>query len=384
MHRLHTFDEVLGHKWLITYLKNKLSNGTFPHFVIIDGDEGLGKTTLADLIALHLVYGNEIPDNIMKAVVDEKKSTDKIKKFVMSVEGGKDAAKNVLAEMTTTFNEDTRKVIILDECHGMSEAAQDVFLSDTEYVNDNVYIIMLTTEIQSLKPTLRSRAVPIHLMPLKTSDMMKVLQREVDERQLTIQGGEHTLKMIAEWAENKPRTGLSILSAFDKNSNVSEVMIQEFIGYLSIDDVLQLCKMLSGSMVHGLDYISEMTISQSIIPIVTEFIKIKTGFHSYKIKFEDIHHVNELLIDVESDQLVKFLYGLTSRPKITRSLLMNSFIRAHKNYETIKDETSFEVLEAEKIQKANQTEINNMSAPAELKAITIEELLSKGTILGDS
>ena len=63
---------------------------------------------------------------------------------------------------------------------------------------------------------------------------------------------------------------------------------------------------------------------------------------------------------------------------------MNSFIRAHKNYETIKDETSFEVLEAEKIQKANQTEINNMSAPAELKAITIEELLSKGTILGDS
>ena len=57
-------------------------------------------------------------------------------------------------------------MIICDECHGLSDAAQDVFLADTEFLDDKVYMIMLTTELDKLKASLRSRALPIHFNTL--------------------------------------------------------------------------------------------------------------------------------------------------------------------------------------------------------------------------
>ena len=343
--------------------------------MIFDGDEGLGKTTIADCLALQLAYNKDISridPVIVTEVIDNKKSTDRI-------EGGKDVAKNVLAEMHTAFIPNQNKVIIMDECHGMSEAAQDVFLSDTEYMPDNVYVFMLTTEPQGLKPTLRSRAVPIHLSPLTLADMLTILQREVNQRNLTIQGGENTLRTIAEWSENKPRTALSILSAFN-NESVSEETINSFIGYIDPGSILQLLCLLSKSMINGLDYISTMNVSQSIIPIVTEYIKVKSGFHSYKLKYDDMKNARDMLINVETEQLITFLYVLTSQPKVTRTLLLNAFMRAHKNHEKLLKESPKVVLEMEKAQRMENSEItpnNVMNTP------TLESLLGESTIITD-
>lgn len=377
MSRIHSFEEVVGHNWLITYLKNKLEQNTLPHFLIIDGPEGLGKTTIADLIAINLAYGPNPNPKLLTEVIDNRRSTDSIKKFVMSVEGGKEAAKNVLAEMHASFS--NVKVIIMDECHAMSAAAQDVFLADTEYLDDNVYIIMLTTEPQALKPTLRSRAVPIHLSPLKLNDTLKILQREVARRNIVIQGGDATLRMIAEWSENKPRTALSILSAFN-NEHVSEDMIREFIGYMDSKDVLQLLQMLSGSLVAGLDYISSMQISDSIVDITNEFLKLKTGFHSYKLTYSDMKDAAQLLNNVSADQIIKFLYGITAHAPLTRTQIINAFICAHKSFEKIKEDPMSEVL----IQEVNQRTDNTIQTLRQnIQAPTIESLLEGGDIIDD-
>ena len=376
MARLHSFDEIIGHDWLKTYLLSKIDSGTLPHFIIIEGQEGLGKTSIADLIALRLCYGETPPEQVLSEVIDNHKSTSLIKKFTMSVEGGKDMAKLVLAEIKSNITS-KNKVLILDECHGMSEAAQDVFLTDLEYLPQNVYVLMLTTELNKLKPTLRSRSISFHLLPLKLSDTIEILKRECVRKQLNIQGGDSTLRLIAEWSENKPRTALSILSAFEKES-VSENTIKEFIGYLDDSSVVQLLQMLNGPLVTGLDYISSMQISESLIPIVVEFIKIKSGFHSYKLKFSDARNNIALLKEVTVEQLSTFLYGITSHEKLTRKLILNSFIKAHKSYMNMLTTDNKTIIEAENNMRSDNSHIVSKQVSA---APTLDSLLVGGKIV---
>lgn len=382
MYRPKSFDDVIGHDWLITYLKDQLSKGTLHHFIIMDGAEGLGKTSLADLIAITLVYGFESSpekEKAMSVVVDKGESNNYIKKYKLSLDGGKDVAKEVRDEMTNTFNLSRNKVIICDECHNLSDAAQDVFLSDTEFLSDKVYVIMLTTELDRLKKSLRSRSVHIHLNTLKMSDMVAVLKREVERKNLILQNEDITLSMIAEVAECKPRTGLNVLNAFSDGDKVSVSMIRELIGYLDVQDVLPLLSSLSGSISFGLNYISEMRIDTSLINIVSECVKIKDGMSSYKLKFDDMKRVREQLIEVSLEQLIKFLYGLTRHTQLTRVDVINSFLSAHAFRKSLTEESPADLLNIEKGQKiavSNAMETDTMS-----HAPTLDDLMMNSDMI---
>lgn len=376
MQRPMTFDDIVGHDWLVQYFKEHLANGTLPHFLILEGSEGLGKTSLADLIALSLVYGEENSPERKKAydtVVTKKVSNEYIKKYEMSVEGGKEVAKEVRAEMQSTFTVNRNKVIICDECHNLSDAAQDVFLSETEYIDKKVYIIMLTTELDRLKPSLRSRAVPIHLQTLKQQDMVRVLRNEAQQRRLVIQNEDITLGMIAEWAEGKPRTGLNILNAFANGSAVSANAIRELIGYMDIKDLIPLLASLSGSMTFGLTYISEMKVDASIISLVVETIRVKSGEGSYKIKLDEAKYLREQLVNVTTEQLIQFLYGLTRHTRLTRTDVINAYISAHSRFDTLSESDTSETLKIEQSQKA-RVEVD-MNVSSVTRAPTLDDIL---------
>lgn len=383
MKRPETFSDVIGHNWLVQYLTQHIEDGSLHHFLILEGPEGIGKTSLADIIALSLVYGisnSEQRHTAYEQVVVKGESNDNIKRFKCSVDGGKDVARIIKDEMNTTFAVSGPKVIICDECHGLTEQAQDVFLSETEFIADNVYIIMLTTEVNKLKASLRSRAVPIHLKVLTHSDMVRVLKQEVHRKNLRIQNEEAMLSMIADWAECKPRTGLNILNAFSDNSAVSSEMLRELIGFLDVKDVLPVLTSLSGSLTFGLKYIEEMPLSSSMIDIVIECINVKAGNGSYKLKFNEMNSIREQLESVSLDQLVQFLYGITKSPTLTRTMIINAYISAHASREVLTDQSSVkENLALEDIQRSNiQIELDNKP---QAKAPSIEDLLSNGKVI---
>ena len=383
MQRPKTFSDIVGHKWLVSYLTEHIRTNSLHHFLILEGPEGVGKTSIADLIALALVYGlddSEAYTEAYESVVIKGQSNDNIKRFKCSVDGGKDVARIIKDEMNTTFMLNGPKVIICDECHGLTEQAQDVFLSETEFIADNVYVLMLTTEVNKLKPSLRSRSVPLHLKALTHSDMVKVLKHEVDRKQLILQNEQAMLSMIADWAECKPRAGLNILNAFSNGSTVSSDTIRELIGFLSVEDVLPLLASLSGSLTFGLKYISEMVVSPSIIDLVIECIHVKSGGGSYKLKFSEVQYVREQLADVTIDQMVRFLYGITKANTLTRTMLINAYVSAHASRSVMTDKTSItEKLAIEDVQRANlQIELDNVP---QAKAPSIEDLLSNGKVI---
>ena len=46
------WEDIYGQDDIVAYIKNKITKGTFPNFVIFVGDEGIGKTAIADLTAI--------------------------------------------------------------------------------------------------------------------------------------------------------------------------------------------------------------------------------------------------------------------------------------------------------------------------------------------
>lgn len=381
--RITSFDGVKGHDSIVRLFREQLDEGTFPHFVIIEGEEGLGKTSLADLSAIELVYGKEDSAEKQKSiqeVIVKGHSTNNIKKYRMSVEGGKDAVKDVLTEFNTALVKGN-KVIIMDECHGMSSDAQDVLLNDTDTgrIPNNLYVILLTTEISKIKSQLRSRAVCIHLNRLNANYMLDILKSEVQERGLEIQGGDVTLGLIANWAEYKPRTALSILDTFSKGSKVSAKLIKELIGYLEVEDVLPIVTSLTSSLTWGLDYIGKLRIDQSIVDVCIEILKVRLGNPSYKLRVDEMHKVKMEIINIPEETLMKFVYTIAGESHLTRSKLIAAFIKCHISYDRVMNHNP-NTLKEEEVQRSQQTTPPKIINPVE-SAPTMNDLLANCKIV---
>lgn len=380
--RVTSFDGIIGHSLKISYFKEQIANNSLPHFIILEGEEGLGKNTIAELCAISLVYGLQQTPERDKAIGDfivNGHNTSNLKKYAMAVGGGKDVAKDVLAEFDTTLTKGV-KVIILDECHGMSDAAQDVLLGalDTGRIPNNLYVFALTTEITKMKSQLVSRAVSIHLARLAPKEMLVVLREECFNKGLNIQGGDATLNLIAEWAEYKPRTGLSLLSAFSSGSNVPANLIKELIGYLEVSDVLPLVVSLCGSFAWGLSYISEIKLDTSFIDILIEILKIKVGGVSYRLRIEEVRKVKEQVKCVPEENLCKFVYIITGAPKLTRAVVTSAFIQAHCSFDDVEvPQRGVLVEEQSQRQTAKLQPLENEGTAAP----SLDELLANSSIV---
>lgn len=378
--KLHSFEEVVGHENLITFLKDHLAKGTLPQFILFEGDEGLGKSSLAKLLAFYLTGCTE---NVAKRVIDENKSTEDVLLFNMSVNGGKDAAKDVESNLSLGLSDYTTKVVICDEAHGMSDAAQDVFLVSTEYLPKGVYLFMCTTDSQNLKPTLKSRAFTLHLNHLSHKDMVALLKRTAADRQLNIQAQSSTLNMIAAWADGKPRIALNLLEGFSVGSTITQEMVKEFIDYISVDELLPLLSSLAGSMTQGLAYISEMNINSSFVPMLVEVLKVASGQTSFKINYTDSHKIRDQLRSVPLNSIIQFIYLVAGAPRLTRSVVISAFLQSHVELHNILNppETA-EVIRAE-METKRDAPAPEVEGGERAAAPSIEELLQGGEVYED-
>lgn len=383
--RPHTFDDIIGHEVFKRYFIERIKRGTLPQFIILEGPEGLGKTSLAEIIAITLNYGfddSSAKAKAVKEVIDNRHSIDCIKKFNMAKDSGKDTAKEVLAELSPAMSTTGRKVVICDECHAIVESAQDVFLVETEYIPKNTYLIMCTTDKSKLKATLLSRAVCIPLSALKTSQMVQVLKQEAIARGLTIQGGDTMLRVIAEWADNKPRAALNILNAFGEKDVVSTDMVREFIGAMDISEVLPLVTSLAGSLTYGLTYISEMKFSDGLVDALVELLRIKLGQPSYKVSMEQYQDARRKLESVPEEAIMKLLHKVAATPKLNRATMVSAYISAHMSFDRLFN-SGKEVLLEEQTQKLGSRSLApDIKSHERIKAPTLDDMLADSNPVG--
>lgn len=215
-----------------------------PNVVMIYGTHGCGKTTLARILSKYYLCENpnedgtpceqcemcrQINENLMYA--EGGVETLGVREINATKVNGKDDIEAVMEEAMIEPMLGKKKVIIFDECHKLSEAAQGVLLKPIEDIPKHLVIMFATTDIDKVKDTIQSRCqvkIEVHRQSVKTMTdrLLEISKME----NLTV--SRQALEIIARHNNRIPRESINML----------EDVAKSFDGEVTVDNVNELCQ----------------------------------------------------------------------------------------------------------------------------------------------
>lgn len=161
-YRPKSFDEIFGNGETVRALKGMLTQDDKPHAILFHGPSGCGKTTLARIVANEL--GCKGSDFTEVDTADFR---------------GIDTIRDIRMKSQYKPLEGEVKVWLLDECHKLSNDAQNALLKILEDTPPHVYFILATTDPQKLIPTIKGRCAQFEVKPLSEKQMKRLLFKVV-------------------------------------------------------------------------------------------------------------------------------------------------------------------------------------------------------------
>ncbi|HLU39876.1 MAG TPA: DNA polymerase III subunit gamma/tau [Planctomycetota bacterium] len=204
--RPRTFAEVVGQDEVLHSLRHTIVSGRIPHAFLFAGSRGVGKTTLARILArcLNCAQG-PTPDPCgecepCRSILEER-NADFVEIDAASHNGVDDIRE--LRERVGFASMGSRyKVYLLDEAHMLSKPAWNAFLKTLEEPPPNVVFIMATTELAKVPDTIRSRCRLETFRQVSEADIAARLQRICQSEGVTVD-----VEVLADLAR-KSRGGL--------------------------------------------------------------------------------------------------------------------------------------------------------------------------------
>ena len=228
-YRPTTFKEVIGQKHVIQTLKNAIIENRTSHAYVFSGLRGIGKTTIARILAKAVNCQNPIdgePCNECESckAINESITTDVVELDAAS-NNGVDEIRSLLEKVNFLPSFLTKKVYIIDEVHMLSTAAFNALLKTLEEPPAYVMFILATTEPHKIPMTILSRCQRFDFKQLTIAELTEELIYICEKENIQI--SKEALNGIAEAAEGGMRDALSIL---DQASVYAE-------GEITVDDV---------------------------------------------------------------------------------------------------------------------------------------------------
>ena len=215
-YRPQTFAEVVGQNHIKTTIQSELENGKIAHAYLFSGPRGLGKTTMARLLAkavncLNRQPGQSEPCNTCEACkeVVENRSIDMIEIDAASHTGVENVRDNIINSSRFTPTSRKFKVFILDEVHMLSPGAFNALLKTLEEPPAHVIFILATTEIHKVPETIISRCQHFDFRKVTTAEIIGRLSQIAGKEGLKID--QPVLENIAYFSEGCLRDGESLL-----------------------------------------------------------------------------------------------------------------------------------------------------------------------------
>ena len=195
--RPRTFDQVVGQDHITRILSNSLNIDKISHSYLFSEPRGVGKTTVARILASKL---NEIE------LID--KSLD-----ILELDGASNRGIDEIRDLKDSTKYapfgGKYKIFIIDEAHMLTKEAFNALLKTLEEPPSHVVFILATTEIQKIPSTISSRCQRYDFKRISTQNIVKqldlILQKE------GYKSDEGSLKSIAIKADGSLRDALSLL-----------------------------------------------------------------------------------------------------------------------------------------------------------------------------
>ncbi len=214
-YRPQKFSEVIGQEHVTRTLKNALEQGRTAHGYIFSGHRGIGKTTVARILAMALNCRSSDKPVAEPCGVCESCTEIRAGNSVDVIEI--DAATNRGIDEIRELREGTRyrpardrfKIYILDEAHQITDAAFNALLKTLEEPPGHVVFMLATTQPEDIPQTIRSRCQHFSFRAVGFEEILNQL-KDLSGRE-NIEADEDALALLAEAGDGSMRDALSIL-----------------------------------------------------------------------------------------------------------------------------------------------------------------------------
>lgn len=224
--RPSSLDEVVGNERTISAIRRTLRSSDRPHSFLLKGPYGVGKTTIARIMA-KLVGASGLS----------------IYEYNAANLRGIDTVRDIVAKMGISSVDGKPKVYILDESQQLTKAAQEALLKPVEDTPEDVYFIFCTTSPDNILGGIRTRCTEYELSLLGDDEILEVIDQACEKENLDVD--DKIRQAVACVAGGCPRKALVDLEKVLGETDLDTVLHLVVKGTEKDSNIFQLSKLLA-------------------------------------------------------------------------------------------------------------------------------------------
>ncbi|MGY6554277.1 MAG: DNA polymerase III subunit gamma/tau [Wenzhouxiangella sp.] len=246
--RPRSFAELVGQSHVVQVLSNGLAEGRIHHAFLFTGTRGVGKTTIARILAksLNCLEGiSAEPCGVCEhcVAIDEGRFVDLLEIDAAS-RTKVDDTREILDNVQYAPARGRFKVYLIDEVHMLSTHSFNALLKTLEEPPEHVKFVLATTDPQKIPVTILSRCLQFNLRRLKADEIRSQMEKILAEE--GIQAEAEALSLLARAADGSMRDGLSLLDqALAAGSPLGEAAVRDMLGSVEQRHIHALLKALA-------------------------------------------------------------------------------------------------------------------------------------------
>lgn len=277
-YRPTTFDNLIGQETVVQILKNAITQNRIPQAILLTGIRGIGKTTIARIIAKALncaAYDAPTDEPCGKCEqcisIMNSHSQDVLEMDAASHTGVNDI-REIIENVKYKPISGRFRVFIIDEVHMLSNSAFNALLKTLEEPPPHVKFIFATTEAHKIPLTIISRCQRFYLRRLDTQILANYYNSLLQKENFT--ADTEALHLISQAADGSVRDGLSMLDqaiSLANGNHITEVSIISMLGANHHDVIFDLLNsIISNNAKNVIDRLDQMYISGLDVKLIIQ------------------------------------------------------------------------------------------------------------------
>ena len=324
-YRPQNFEDLIGQEVTSETIINSIKANKIPNAYLFTGIRGIGKTTIARIIAKSLNCKNGIEnlckkDHCNNCVAITNSSHIDVLEMDAASKTGVDDVRDLIEFSRYAPTSSKYKIFIIDEVHMLSKQAFNALLKTLEEPPKYLKFIFATTEIKKIPVTVISRCQRFDLSRIKSQELLNFLKEIKDKENGRV--SDDALKLIVKISEGSVRDALSLLDrgllSLEKNKELNLKEAQKIFGYFNKSQLIDIFELIlqgeEKKVIEGYRNIYDQGVEPKVF--INDFLELIYYFknidlltyegNNFSLNDEEFLRIKEISKKIENQILILF------------------------------------------------------------------------------